>query len=72
MVVANHPADAALIESRLSDGRGLLADGGVSVYNVFSGDAPTSLLTMSGLGTRPGAARPVRAASRRSSSTPTG
>ncbi|WP_106322649.1 phage holin family protein [Actinoplanes italicus] len=47
LVVTNHPADAALVESRGSDGRGLLADGGVSVGNVFSGDAPTSLLTMS-------------------------
>lgn len=49
LVVANHPPDAALIESRASDGRGLLADDGVSISNLFSGDAPTSLLTMSGL-----------------------
>jgi hypothetical protein len=49
LLVANHPKDAAVIQSRLSDGRGLLADGGVSISNVFSGDAPTSLLTMSGL-----------------------
>jgi hypothetical protein len=49
LVVANHPPDAALIESRLSTGRGLLADDGVSISNLFSGDAPTSLLTMSGL-----------------------
>jgi uncharacterized membrane protein YvlD (DUF360 family) len=47
LVVTNRPADSALVESRCSDGRGLLADGGVSVGNVFSGDAPTSLLTMS-------------------------
>ncbi|WP_189333676.1 phage holin family protein [Actinoplanes ianthinogenes] len=47
LVVTNHPQDAALVESRCSDGQGLLADGGVSVSNVFSGDAPTSLLTMS-------------------------
>jgi uncharacterized membrane protein YvlD (DUF360 family) len=58
LVVTNHPADSALVESRLSDGRGLLADGGVSVSNVFSGDAATSLLTMSTLrGGRPGPAR---------------
>jgi uncharacterized membrane protein YvlD (DUF360 family) len=58
LVVTNHPADSALVESRLSDGRGLLADGGVSVSNVFSGDAPTSLFTMSTLrGRRPGPAR---------------
>lgn len=49
LVVANHPPDAALIESRISDGRGLLADEGVSISNLFSGDAPTSMLTMSGL-----------------------
>ncbi|MBB4754180.1 alkaline phosphatase family protein [Actinoplanes lobatus] len=47
LVVTNQPADSALVESRCSDGRGLLAEGGVSVSNVFSGDAPTSLLTMS-------------------------
>jgi uncharacterized membrane protein YvlD (DUF360 family) len=49
LVVANHPPDAALIESRVSDGHGLLADDGVSISNLFSGDAATSLLTMSGL-----------------------
>lgn len=47
LIVTNKPVDAALVEARLSDGRGLLADGGVSLSNVFSGDAPTSLLTMS-------------------------
>lgn len=49
LLVANRPADAAVIEARISDGRGLLADDGVSISNLFSGDAPTSLLTMSGL-----------------------
>lgn len=47
LMVANHPADAAEIERRISDGRGLLADGGVSVSNLFSGDATVRLLTMS-------------------------
>lgn len=47
IMVANRPADAAELEARMSDGRGLLADGGVSVSNLFSGDAPTRLLTMS-------------------------
>jgi len=47
MMVANRPADAAEVEARISTGRGLLADGGVSVSNLFSGDAPLSLLTMS-------------------------
>src|SRR5215213_2783978 len=55
MLVANRPKDAAVIQSRLTDGRGLLADNGVSISNIFSGDAPTSLLTMSGL--RNGAGR---------------
>ena len=45
--VANKPRDATLIERRHSDGRGLLADDGVSVGNLFSGDAPTSMTTMS-------------------------
>jgi hypothetical protein len=49
LVVANHPPDAALIEARVSDGRGLLADDGTSISNLFSGDAPVSLLTMSGM-----------------------
>lgn len=50
LVVANRPADAALIEQRLSDGRGLLADGGVSVSNLFSGDAAVNLMVMSRAG----------------------
>ncbi|MDN4475188.1 alkaline phosphatase family protein [Demequina sp. SYSU T00192] len=49
MVVANRPDDAALIEERVSDGRGLLADDGVSISNLFSGDAGRSFLTMSGM-----------------------
>ena len=59
LVVTNRPDDSALVESRLTDGRGLLADGGVSVSNVFSGDAPTSRLTMSTVRTRR-AGRPAR------------
>lgn len=47
LLVANRPADAAEIERRISTGRGLLADGGVSISNLFSGDAPTRVLTMS-------------------------
>ena len=46
-MVSNLPRDAAVIESRLTDGRGLLRDGGVSISNAFSGDAATSLLTIS-------------------------
>lgn len=47
LVVTNHPDDAALVEQRTSDGRGLLADGGAAVSTMFSGDATTSLLVMS-------------------------
>ena len=47
VMAANRPSDAAEIEKRMSDGHGLLAHRGVSVSNLFSGDAPTRLLTMS-------------------------
>jgi hypothetical protein len=47
LMVSNRPRDAALIEPRLSTGRGLLRDGGVSIGNVFSGDAAINLLTVS-------------------------
>ncbi len=47
VMVANRPADAALIEATLSTGRGLLVDGGASISNLFTGDAPHSTLTMS-------------------------
>jgi uncharacterized membrane protein YvlD (DUF360 family) len=47
VLVANRPADAVVIEGRASNGLGLLADDGVSISNLFSGDAPTSMLTMS-------------------------
>jgi hypothetical protein len=35
LMVANHPPDAAEIERRLSDGRGLLAEAGVSIGNLL-------------------------------------
>ncbi|WP_238006268.1 alkaline phosphatase family protein [Dactylosporangium sp. AC04546] len=47
IVVASRPRDAAEVEAELSNGAGLLRDGGVSISNVFSGDAPVSLLTVS-------------------------
>jgi uncharacterized membrane protein YvlD (DUF360 family) len=47
ILVANRPADAALIEASLTTGHGLLADGGVSIGNLFTGDAPHAALTMS-------------------------
>ncbi|HSK27079.1 MAG TPA: phage holin family protein [Jiangellales bacterium] len=50
LLVANRPADAAVMESRHSDGTGLLADDGASVSNLFSGDAAVQFLTMSGIG----------------------
>jgi hypothetical protein len=48
--VANKPADAKVIEANHSDGRGLLADDGVSVSNLFTGDAPWAYATMSAMG----------------------
>ncbi len=47
VLVANRPADAALIEETLTTGHGLLVDGGVSIGNLFTGDAPQAALTMS-------------------------
>jgi hypothetical protein len=46
-IVTNHPKDAAEIERRHSDGRGLLHADGASRANILSGDAPHSMLTMS-------------------------
>lgn len=45
--VTNHPRDAAELERLCSDGRGLLHADGTSRANIFSGDAPHSMLTMS-------------------------
>jgi uncharacterized membrane protein YvlD (DUF360 family) len=59
LLVSNHPKDAVEIERRLSRGDGLLAGGGASIDNLFSGDAAINRLTMSKLeGKRdPGATR---------------
>ncbi len=46
-MVSNHPRDTAVIQTRISNGLGLLADDGVSRANMFSGDAPHTLLTLS-------------------------
>ena len=46
-MVTNHPRDAAEIERRQSDGRGLLSQNGASRANILSGDATSSMLTMS-------------------------
>jgi uncharacterized membrane protein YvlD (DUF360 family) len=47
VMVANRPADARAIEEELTTGHGLLVDGGASISNLFTGDAPQSALTMS-------------------------
>lgn len=47
VMVSNTVRDSAAIEERLSTGNGLLADGGASRGNLFSGDAPDNLLTFS-------------------------
>ncbi|MEU8225592.1 phage holin family protein [Kribbella sp. NPDC048915] len=47
ILVANRPSDAAVIEADLTTGHGLLVDGGVSISNLFTGDAPEAALTMS-------------------------
>lgn len=49
VLVSNRPKDAAIIESRVTTGLGLLADDGVSISNLFSGDAPKASMTMSRL-----------------------
>ena len=46
-IVTNHPRDAAELERRHSNGRGLLHEDGASRANILSGDAPHTLLTMS-------------------------
>jgi hypothetical protein len=50
VLIANRPGDAAVIEQRATTGRGLLADGGLALGNLFTGDAPRAILTMSRLG----------------------
>ena len=47
VLVANRPADAKVIEDRASNGQGLLWDDGVSISNLFTGDAPRAVMTMS-------------------------
>jgi len=47
VMVANRPGDATKIEENLTTGRGLLVDGGASISNLFTGDAPDVALTMS-------------------------
>ena len=49
VMAAAHPVDAAEIERRHSDGRGLLAGDGAARGSLFTGDAPHVSLTMSSL-----------------------
>jgi uncharacterized membrane protein YvlD (DUF360 family) len=46
-VASSAPRDVMAIEARISNGAGLLHAGGASRANMFSGDAPYSLLTIS-------------------------
>jgi uncharacterized membrane protein YvlD (DUF360 family) len=50
VMVSNRPRDAAEIELRQSTGAGLLANGGASRANVFSGDAEDAMFTFSRVG----------------------
>ena len=61
VLVANRPADARVIEEWHSTGRGLLSDDGVSISNLFTGDAPRSLMTMSRVEVRRGSTQTRRA-----------
>jgi hypothetical protein len=61
VLVANRPADARVIEDRASNGAGLLHDDGVSISNLFTGDAPRSLMTMSRVEAHRGSAQTRRA-----------
>jgi uncharacterized membrane protein YvlD (DUF360 family) len=54
LLVSNRPADAAEIERRHSDGRGLLHSDGASRGNLFTGDAGHKSVTLSSAGRRRG------------------
>ena len=47
LLTMSRPADVAEVEAALSTGDGLLAEGGASVSNIFSGDAEVRRLTLS-------------------------
>jgi uncharacterized membrane protein YvlD (DUF360 family) len=49
VLIANRPDDAAIIEQRATTGTGLLVDDGLALGNLFTGDAPRAILTMSRL-----------------------
>ena len=52
LMVSNHPADATEIVRRVSNGEGLLSQGGASVNNLVSGDAVRAYLTMATISDR--------------------
>lgn len=52
LMVSNRPADAAELVRRVSDGEGLLSNGGASINNLMSGDASRTFLTVSTLALR--------------------
>ncbi len=56
LMVANHSADASTIAARISDGQGLLADGGTAICSLLTGDATRTYLTMATIGHRQRAA----------------
>jgi uncharacterized membrane protein YvlD (DUF360 family) len=60
VMAVSRPADAAEVERRHSDGRGLLAVGGAGRGNLFTGDAPHVSLTMSSLAVVARASRRAR------------
>lgn len=49
LVVSNDPSDAARIEQRVSRGAGLLRHGGLSICNMFTGDAEKNVAIVSTL-----------------------
>jgi uncharacterized membrane protein YvlD (DUF360 family) len=50
LMVTSKLATTSEVEHRLSTGQGLLAEGGASRWNIFSGDAPDCLCTYSAVG----------------------
>ena len=50
LMVTSKLATTSEVEHRLSNGQGLLSDGGASRWNIFSGDAPDCLCTYSAVG----------------------
>jgi uncharacterized membrane protein YvlD (DUF360 family) len=47
VIVSNDPSHAMRIEQRVSRGAGLLRDGGISICNMFTGDAEKNVATIS-------------------------